>query len=124
MHHPETSPVETFRVVEAKEEAEDLQDIVEEPQATAEDPPIPKIGEREERNMTETTRNGMIGNQLVQVKARDHRTNIVITVVTVTLRKNLREENPQGTTLETLRIRKRKEQEVLVKRDTIGEIEA
>ena len=122
MHHPETSPVETFRVVEAEEEVEDLQDIVEEPQATAEDPPIPKIGEREERNMTETTRNGMIGNQLVQVKARDHRTNIVITVVTVTLRKNLREENPQGTTLETLR--KRKEQEALVKRDTIGEIEA
>ena len=122
MHHPETSPVETFRVVEAEEEVEDLQDIVEEPQDTAKDPPIPKIGEREEMNMTETTRNGMIGKQLVQVKARDHRKNTVIIVITVTLRKNLREENPQGTTLKTLR--KRKEQEVPVRRDTIGGIEA
>ena len=109
-------------MVEAEEEVEDLQDIVEEPQDTAEDPPIPKIGEREEMNMTETTRNGMIGKQLVQVKARDHRKNTVIIVITVTLRKNLREENPQGTTLKTLR--KRKEQEVPVRRDTIGGIEA
>ena len=122
MHHLETSP-ETFRVVEAKEKAEDLMEIVEGHQDTAEDP-IPKVREREEMIMIEITRNGMIGNQLEQAKARDHRMNIVTTVVTVTLRKNLREENPQGTTLETLRIRKRKEQEVLVKRDTIGEIEA
>ena len=33
MHHLETSPVETFRVVEAEEEVEELQDTVEEPQA-------------------------------------------------------------------------------------------
>ena len=39
----ETSPVETFRVVEAEEEAEELQDIVEGPQATVEEPPIPGL---------------------------------------------------------------------------------
>ena len=43
-------------------------------------------------------------------------------VTIVTLRKSLREENPQGTTLKTLR--KRKEQEVPVRKDTIGGIEA
>ena len=122
MHHPETSPVETFRVVEAEEEVEELQDIVEEPQATVEEPPIPRIGEREEKTMIRTIRNGMICRQTVQIRARNHRKNTVIMVTIVTLRKNLREENPQGTTLKTLR--KRKEQEVPVRKDTIGGIEA
>ena len=109
-------------MVEAEEEVEDLQDIVEEPQDTAEDPPIPKIGEKEEMDMTVTIRNGMIGKQLVLVKARDHKKNSVNTVATVTHRKNLREESPQGTTQKTLK--KRKGQEVPARRDTIGGIEA
>ena len=124
MHHPETSPVETFRVVEAKEKVEDLMEIVEEHQDTAEDPIITKVREKEKMIMTEITRNGMIGNQLEQAEARGHRTNLVTIAVTVTLMKNQREENPQGTIPENLRIRKRKEQEVLVKRDTVEEIEA
>ena len=109
-------------MVEAEEEVEDLQDTVEEPQDTAEDPSIPKIGEKEEMDMTVTIRNGMIGKQLVLVKARDHKKNSVNIVVTVTHRKNLREESPQGTTQKTLK--KRKGQEVPARRDTIGGIEA
>ena len=109
-------------MVEAEEEVEDLQDIVEEPQDTAEDPSIPKIGEKEEMDMTVTIRNGMIGKQLVLVKARDHKKNSVNTVATVTHKKNLKEESPQGITQKTLK--KRKGQEVPVRRDTIGGIEA
>ena len=124
MHHLETSPVETFRVVEAEEEIEELQDIVEEPQATVEEPPIPRIGEREEKTMIRTIRNGMMGKQPVQVKARNHRKNTVIMVTIVTPRKNLREGNPQGTTLKTLRKRKGQEVPVPERKDTIGGIEA
>ena len=124
MHHLETSPVETFRVVEVEEEVEELQDIVEELQATAEEPPIPRIGEREGMVMMRTIRNGMTHRQPVQVRARNHRKNIVITVITVTPRKNPRKGNPLGTTLRTLR--KRKGQEVLVpeKKDIVGGKEA
>ena len=124
MHHLETSPVETFRVVEAEEEVEELQDTVEELQATVEEPPIPRIGEREGMVMMRTTRNGMTHRQPVPVRARNHRKITVITVITVTLRKNLRKGNPLGTTLRTLR--KRKGQEVLVpeKKDIVGGKEA
>ena len=123
MHHPETSPVETFRVVEAEEEVEELQDTVEEPQATVEEPPIPRIGEREGMAMMRTIRNGMTHRQPVQVRARNHRKNIVIIATTVTPRKSLK-GNPHGTILRTSR--KRKEQEVLApeRKDIAGGIEA
>ena len=114
MHHLETSPVETFRVVEAEEEIEELQDIVEEPQAIVEEPPTPRIGEGEERTMIRTTRNGMISKQPTQVRAKSHRrniVNIVIIVVTVTPKKGLRKGNTQNTILRISR--KRREQEVL-----------
>ena len=128
MHHLETSPVETFRVVEVEEEVEELQDIVEELQATAEEPPIPRIGEREGTVMMRTTRNGMTHRQPVPVRARNHRKmspgGTRTSVIIVTLRKNLRKGNPLGTTLRTLR--KRKGQEVLVpeKKDIVGGKEA
>ena len=124
MHHLETSPVETFRVVEAKEEVEDLLDTVEEPQAIVEELPVPRIGEREEKTMTRTTRNGMILKQPAQVRARTHRKNTVTIVTTVTPRKDLRKGNPQDTILRTSR--KRKEQEVLApeRKDIAGGIEA
>ena len=111
-------------MVEAEEEAEELQDTVEEPQATVEEPPIPRIGEREERTMIRTIRNGMIRNQPVQVRARNHRKNIVIIATIVTPRKSLRKGNPQGTTLRTSR--KRKEQEVPApeRKDIVGGKEA
>ena len=110
-------------MVEAEEEAEELQDIVEGPQATVEEPPIPRIGEREERTMIRTIRNGMIRNQPVQVRARNHRKNIVIIATTVTPRKSLK-GNPQGTILRTSR--KRKEQEVPApeRKDIVGGKEA
>ena len=127
MHHLETSPVETFRVVEAEEEVEELQDIVEEPQATVEEPPIPRIGEREERTMIRTTRNGMIPKQPAQVRAKSHRKNIVniVTIVTtVTPRKGLRKGNPQGTILRTSRKRREQEVPALERKDIVGGKEA
>ena len=124
MHHLETSPVETFRVVEAKEEVEDLLVTVEELQATVEELPVPRIGEREEKTMTRTTRSGMILKQPAQARAKTNRKNIVTTVTTVTPRKDPRKGNPQDTILRTSR--KRKEQEVPApeRKDIAGGIEA
>ena len=124
MYHLETSPVETFRVVEAEEEVEELQDTVEEPQATVEEPPIPRIGEREGMAMMRTIRNGMTHRQPVQVRARNHRKNIVTIATTVTPRKGLRKGNPQGTILRTSRKRKEQEVPALERKDIVGGKEA
>ena len=51
-HHLETSPQETFRVVEEEEEAEVLQD-------TPEDPSNPRIGEGERKGIMMKIRPGM-----------------------------------------------------------------
>ena len=124
MHHLETSPVETFRVVEEEGEVEELQDIVEELQVTAEEPPIPRIGERERTAMMMTTRNGMIHRQPVPARARKLRKMSlggIRTIVTIVIpRKNLRRGNPLGTTQRTLKRRKGQEVQVPEERDIVG----
>ena len=124
MHHLETSPVETFRVVEEEGEAEEQQGIAEEQQGIAEEPPIPRIGEGERTAMMMNTKNGMIHRQPVPARARKLRkmslggTRTIVTIVIP--RKNLRRGNPLGTTQRTLKRRKGQEVQVPEERDIVG----
>ena len=109
-------------MVEAEEEEEEKEilDIVEGPQATVEGPFTPKVEEEEEKNVTRNTRSGMTGSQLAQVRTKDHKMRLVNTVAIVNHREDPKGKNLLDITLETLR---RREQEVLVQKDTTGERE-
>ena len=128
MHHLETSPAETFRVVEEEGEVEELQDIAEELQVIAEEPPIPRIGERERTAMMRTTRNGMIHRQPVPARARKLRKMSlggIRTIVTIVIpRKNLRRRNPLGTIQKTMKRGKGQEAQAPEERDIAEGIEA
>ena len=123
-HHLETSPAETFRVVEEEGEVEEQQDIAEEPQAIAEEPPIPRIGEGERTAIMMNIKNRMIHRQLVPARVRKLRKRSlggIRTSVTIVIpRKNLRRRNPLGTTQRTLKRRKGQEVQVPEERDIVG----
>ena len=121
MHHLETSPAETFRVVEEEGEVEELQDIAEEPQVIAEEPPIPRIGEGERTAMMMNIKNGMIHRQLVPARVRRLRKmslgGIRTIVIIVIPRKNLRRRNPLGTIQKTMKRGKGQEAQAPEERD-------
>ena len=100
---------------------EEEKDILEELQDTVEDPSTPEVEEREEKNVIRNTRSGMTGSQLAQARTKDHKMSLVIIVAIVNHREDLKGKNLLDITLETLR--RRREQEVLVQRDTTGERE-
>ena len=110
-------------MVEAEEEEEEKEilDIVEGPQATVEGPFTPKVEEEEEKNVTRNTRSGMTGSQLAQVRTKDHKMSLVSIVAIVNHREDPKGKNLLDIILRTLR--RRREQEVLVQRDTTGERE-
>ena len=128
MHHTETSPAETFRVVEEEGEVEELQDIAEEPQVIAEEPPIPRIGEGVRTAMRKNIETGMIHSQLVPVRARRLRkmslsgTMTIVTIVTP--RRNLRRKIPLGTLQKTMKRGKGQEAQAPEERDIVEGTEA
>ena len=128
MYHLETSPAETFRVVEEEGEVEEQQDIAEEQQAIAEEPPIPRIGEGERTAMMKNIENGMTHSQLVPARARRLRKmslgGIMTIVIIVIPRKNLKRRNPLGTIQKTLKRRKGQEAQAPEERDIAEGIEA
>ena len=109
-------------MVEAEEEEKDTLDTVGGPQDTVEDPFTPEVVEGEEKIVTRNTRSGMTGNQLAQARKKDHKMSSVITAATVNHREDLKGKNLQDIILENL-LRRKREQEVLVQRDTTGERE-
>ena len=96
-HHLETSPQETFRVVEEEEEAEVLQD-------TAEDPSNPRIGEGERISTMKNIRPGMPHKQLERRLKKMSLGGIKIIVIIVSPRRILRIEIPLGTSPKTMRL--------------------
>ena len=120
-HHLETSPAETFRVVEEEGEAEEQQGI-------AEEPPIPRIGEGVRTAMRKNIETGMIHSQLVPVRARRLRkmslggTKTIVTIVTP--RRNLRIKTPLGTLQKTMKRGKGQEAQAPEERDIAEGIEA
>ena len=109
-------------MVEAEEEEKDTLETVEGPQDIVEDPFTPEVVEGEEKIVTRNTRSGMTGNQLAQARKKDHKMSLVITAAIVNHREDLKGKNLQDITLENL-LRRKREQEVLVQRDTTGERE-
>ena len=106
-------------MVKAEEEEKEILGIMG-PQATVEDPFTIKAEEKEEKNVIRNTRSGMTGSQLAQVRTKDHKMRLVNTVAIVNHREDPKGKNLLDITLETLR---RREQEVLVQKDTTGERE-
>ena len=107
-------------MVKAEEEEKEILGIMG-PQATVEDPFTIKAEEKEEKNVIRNTRSGMTGRQLAQVRKKDHKMNLVSTAAIVKHRQDPRGRNLLDIILRTLR--RRREQEALVQRDTTGERE-
>ena len=105
----------------AEEEEKDILDTVGGALVTVEDPSTPEVEEKEEKIELRNTRSGMNGSQQVQAGTEDHKMNPVTIAAIMNHREDLKGKNLLDITPETLR--RRREQEVLVQRDTTGERE-